>query len=241
MNEPPNHSSGFTCKFCGLSLASKGTYGRHLDSRKGDAKHPQEEIEQMRANVIRRGKSRLKESVEIAKQKKRQLAKAHYSKELVQEKNKLRRKERDTRIKARLKACEWFLEKLAGNAAPRELYTLSGFVATFLPPKLWPQFGQVPEESEFKRVLAILSLLENALSSKLFEAFATWKKLDETTKLDLWRRDLYAAAQAGMSEFSFHNLCNAPRLLEQKQNELYENYTQGEILELIASQDDIDT
>lgn len=244
MNHSPialDNTSGSTCKFCGIHFKSKGTYGRHLDSRNGDANHPPEEIEKLRANVIRRGKSRPKESVDIAKQKKRLLAKAHNSKDTVQEKNKLRRKERDTRIKAKLKATEWFLHKLARNPDATEISTLSGFVAMFLPPQKWPSFNQVPEENEFKQVLAIVSQLGSAASNKLYQTFTDWRMLDPATKLELWRRDTYSAAQTALGEFSFHALCSAPQLLQEKQNELYENYTQGDVLELIASQDDRDT
>lgn len=238
-SESPNTPAGLICKYCGLHLSSKGTYGRHLDSRKGDPKHPKEEIEKIRANVIRRGKSRLSESVEIAKNKKRLLAKTNYSKVSVQEKSKLRRKERDTRIKAKLKATEWFCDTLASNITPINPSTFGGFVAIYLPPKLWPPFGEVPGENEFKRLLAIFSLEENTLSNKLFEAFTNWKHLDDATKIESWRRDTYSAAR--MSEFSFHSLCIAPKLLEEKQNKLYEDYTQGDILELLASEEEKET
>ena len=200
-----------TCGFCGATFASKGTYGRHLDSKRGDSKHPQVQIDQIRANVVRRGPNRLKERVEKAKKSKSVLARAYNSKEAIREKNKLRRKERDMRIKARLNATDWLLSAIEGSTNT---------------------------QSDFKKLLAMLSLAERPLQERLFLKYGEWKKMEEKCKHELWQKDVDQALRNYMGQFSIWELSHASEVLLRKQAELYENYTQGEVLDWMVSEED---
>lgn len=240
-----------TCGFCGATFASKGTYGRHLDSKRGDSKHPQVQIDQIRANVVRRGPNRLKERVEKAKQSKSILARAYNSKEAIREKNKLRRKERDMRIKARLNATDWLLSAIEGSTNTQsdfatqpkfstqpQFSSFSTAVAVLLSPRSWPVFGTVPGETEFKKLLAVLSLAERPLQERLFLKYGEWKKMEEKCKHELWQKDVDQALRNYMGQFSIWELSHASEVLLRKQAELYENYTQGEVLDWMVSEED---
>ncbi|GEQ72794.1 hypothetical protein JCM33374_g6482 [Metschnikowia sp. JCM 33374] len=118
-----NSTGPFVCGFCGRNFSRKGTYGRHLDSKKGDIRHPADRIEELRGAVVRRavrgaGPTTAKAAMQkVAKTKsnqktKSEISKKYNSKDAVKEKNKARRKERDLRIKAQLQASEWYVGTL---------------------------------------------------------------------------------------------------------------------------------
>ncbi|OBA22099.1 hypothetical protein METBIDRAFT_146331 [Metschnikowia bicuspidata var. bicuspidata NRRL YB-4993] len=132
-NQPTKHETGaigatlspasFPCHFCGRAFSRKGTYGRHLDSKKGDAQHPAGQVEALRSGVVRRAARRAGEPVadekagrapKKVKRQKSQIAKVYNSKTAVKEKNRARRRARDLRLKAQLQAHEWYIGMLSG-------------------------------------------------------------------------------------------------------------------------------
>ncbi|KAJ8139904.1 hypothetical protein OY671_006897 [Metschnikowia pulcherrima] len=123
-----NDISIYICEFCGKQFSRKGTYGRHLDTKKGDPNHPLEAVAALRSGVVRRAysagakaasdeyrvdKSKRTPQKNAQKKSKSEISKLYNSKEIVKEKNKARRKQRDLRLKAQLMASEWYLSSIA--------------------------------------------------------------------------------------------------------------------------------
>ncbi|KAM9922653.1 hypothetical protein OXX59_005677 [Metschnikowia pulcherrima] len=123
-----NAISTYICEFCGKQFSRKGTYGRHLDTKKGDPKHPLEAVAALRSGVVRRAhssgakfasdeyrvdKSKQTPQKNAQKKSKREISRLYNSKETVKEKNRARRKQRDLRLKAQLMASEWYLSSIA--------------------------------------------------------------------------------------------------------------------------------
>ena len=123
-----NDISTYICEFCEKQFSRKGTYGRHLDTKKGDPKHPLEAVAALRSGVVRRAysagakaasdeyrvdKSKQTPQKDAQKKTKREISRLYNSKETVKEKNRARRKQRDLRLKAQLMASEWYLTLIA--------------------------------------------------------------------------------------------------------------------------------
>ncbi|KAM9907138.1 hypothetical protein OXX79_001138 [Metschnikowia pulcherrima] len=123
-----NDISTYICEFCGKQFSRKGTYGRHLDMKKGDPNHPLEAVAALRSGVVRRAysagaktandeyrvdKSKQTPQKHAQKKTKKEISRLYNSKETVKEKNKARRKQRDLRLKAQLMASEWYLTSIA--------------------------------------------------------------------------------------------------------------------------------
>ena len=123
-----NDISTYICEFCEKQFSRKGTYGRHLDTKKGDPKHPLEAVAALRSGVVRRAysagakaasdeyrvdKSKQTPQKDAQKKTKSEISRLYNSKETVKEKNRTRRKQRDLRLKAQLMASEWYLALIA--------------------------------------------------------------------------------------------------------------------------------
>lgn len=210
----------FPCGFCGRQFSRKGTYGRHLDSKKGDSSHPAHEVEALRASVVRRGQKREEVALEKksgpekldiglmpknpgkVKKSKNEVSRMYNSKESVKEKNKLRRKERDLRIKARLGACDWYISTLTKGVAQDKSVAqnmdqkveekkeenhkndaeIDGakyafIVASHVPPSQWPILGEFPGENQFTTVVGKLTAQANLSSPALSHGASVMEQL----------------------------------------------------------------
>ncbi|PIS48865.1 hypothetical protein CJI97_005021 [Candidozyma auris] len=207
------------CEFCKKRFGSKSTLGRHLDSRKGDVDHPEEEIQKIRANVVRRGKKR---DVALSKARRQKVSRAYNSSENVREKNKLRRKRRDKRISARLKATDWFLDKLTRQAATEKTQLdFPSFIATYLGPSQWPKDGNVPTGDQFN---CLIGKIEGGLSSidlnRLFSAYGAWTNLYIYEQEEAWQRAVEQALRRHLGDTSLWEVSGAKELVAQKQEEV---------------------
>lgn len=217
------------CVFCDRSFSTKGTYGRHLDLKRGDALHPDADVEQLRKGVVRRGE---KDNEPKVKKRKSEVSKRYNSKVDVKERNKLRRKERDLRIKARLNACEWYFDHIEPPVL--ELTSFAYAVATQVPSSLWPETG-VPLEREFNLTVGRLTALDTAKSDVLFNLYAQWKKLLAEEQKAQWAAESARALRTHLGGRSLYELANAKAIVDKKQQELYEEYTLSEMFDMIAS------
>lgn len=188
------------CPFCGKQFAYLGTYGRHLDSRKGDELHPTEKVAEIRLNVVRRGGENTEgdvpvtlESVEAMvekalkyKEKRKVSSKAYNEKAPVRERNKLRRKQRDEHIKAKMETLDWVLGHFSAVTTPQ---TFAGMVCLLLPPAKWP-LG-TPDEETFDLLLDTLSNNpDNETLGRLHSTFNVWERQSAAEQRQAWGHEL---------------------------------------------------
>lgn len=224
------------CPFCKKAFASKSTYGRHLDLKRADKLHPAEEVDNLRKNVVRRGENR-PQSVDRAiahKNARLKASRTYNAKEDVRERNKRRRKDRDTSIKASLRASSWYLEKLGKGRLP-ESRGFVGMVLAYLPPLKWPEFGEFPGETEFQRVLA--SLGGFLAGEDVFAAWQEWKT-EKGDKQHLWQKEAYLALRQALLDTSLHQIVCGRDVVKTKQEELYQEYSESDILGMIISDEE---
>lgn len=210
---------GVFCTFCNKPFGSKLTLGRHLDSRIGDLQHPEEDIRRLRSNVIRRGEKR---DVTKLKTRRQQVSRDYNNKLEVREKNKLRRKKRDQRIGARLKATDWYLAKFQppGGANLPEDVSFPGMVATHLLPSQWPPDKEVPGQKQMDHLLGRIDEVLNVDLNRLYKVFSDWKCLDVNELREQWANEVWLAVRKHLGETSLGEVSGAWRLVEQKQEEI---------------------
>lgn len=219
------------CQFCGKEFKFRGSYGRHLDSKKGDELHPAEEIEKVRSNVIRRGDKRsTPENTDESRKKRKEASKAYNDKDSVRAKNIARRKSRDQRIKARLQACDWFLDSISGPQ-PTPNSSFPYLVATRLGASHWPSFGTAPDGKVFNM---LLGQLEGGDLDTLYEAYKEWNLKSESQKLEAWHTELWSAMKEHLQGTSLWQLRNARALVDEKQKEIYDRLGE-DVFELLVS------
>lgn len=219
------------CPFCRKKFASKSTYGRHLDSKRADSLHPAEEVDALRKNVVRRGE-RGSDEVRQEKQKiaKQKASRAYNLKDDVKERNKRRRKERDVRIKASLKAYAWYTSKLA-KSEMKEPVTFLEMVAVYLPVSQWPKPGEYPGESELQKLLA--TLVGKSSADGVFGAWDAWKR-SEGDKEKKWRDTSNKMLQETLQNTSLWEIVRCQQLINEKCKEGVENL-QGGFLDMLMS------
>lgn len=224
-------SPAFECRFCRKVFASKSTYGRHLDLKRADALHPAPEVDAIRGAVVRRGENRQLDETRLAQLKKgrQRASRAYNAKEDVRERNKQRRKQRDTRISASVRANEWFLTKLSGGEIGG-CKTFTQMVAVHLPPTEWPEEG-VPGETQLQKLLAT-QLGENP--DQVFAAWNKWKSADGD-KLAIWQQDSRNAAIGALKGTSVFELVNCRQVVEAKRREVYDQLSQPDLFDMIVT------
>lgn len=215
------------CPFCGKQFAYLGTYGRHLDSRKGDDEHPAEKVAELRQNVVRRGpentehqggnlpgfvrntKERI-EDAEKTKQKRKVSSKAYNEQEPVRERNKLRRKQRDEHIKAKIETLDWVLGHFSAAEAPK---TFTAMVCLLLPPLKWP--SEVPNERTFDLLLDSLSNdPDNETLGRLHSTFNAWERWPEAEKRRLWGHEVKRCLHEIIGNRTLYDILTIPRTAE---------------------------
>lgn len=215
------------CRFCGNHFKTKSTYGRHLDSKKGDSQHPANEVEVIRKDVVRRGEKR--PPTEESKARRLKASKTYNDKDSVKEKNKLRRKNRDEQIKAKLQAAEWYLHKISGSTYSQVPKLFPYLVASHVSLDQWPEYDEVPGRAEFNHLLAKLKEVD-----EIYESYRDWKQKDEDARKREWHSEAWRALKE--MKTSLWELRNAPSLVEEKQKEIYESY--GDVFQLLVDSDE---
>lgn len=225
-----------TCAFCGRDFSTKGTYGRHLDSKKGDLRHPHEEVEALRKHVVRRGE-RDQNGPEV-KKRRSEISKRYNEKLDVKERNRSRRRERDMQLKAKLAAYDWFMGLLPQPSL--ELRSFPYLVATLIPANSWPADGALPSGPEFNLVLTKLTAIDTSKSDRLYSLYGSWKLLPENEQRLMWERERSKALCENLKDTSLWEVANARKLVKNKQAELYDQYAQRDLFDMIASEVDED-
>lgn len=221
------------CQFCKKTFASKSTYGRHLDSKRQDPLHPASEVDLIRKNVVRRGEnSKLDPLRQLrAKSARKKASSIYNSKPDVKERNKRRRRERDVGIKAKLHAHTWYLGKLSYEKQIAAK-TFLEMVALYLPPENWPAHGEIPGETEF---LKIVGLVSGEVSGALFAAWDQWKKY-EGNREEKWRQESMKIMREVLGSTSLHEIGNCCQLVEKKLRELNDEYSNSDVLHMLVSE-----
>lgn len=218
--------TSFDCVFCTKKFSSKSTLGRHLDSKKGDSVHPEDEVQRVRGNVVRRGDKKDVQELEARRSK---VSKKYNSKLDVKEKNKFRRKLRDQRIKARLRATDWYLAKLS-RSQNAKIDTFPAMVAAHLPPNQWPGVDDIPGQEQLNHLLGRVEEVQIIDLGRLYSLFEDWGRLSAEDQRKIWMREVWLALQGHLGGNSLWEISEAKGLVERKQEEILG--FSGEILDL---------
>ncbi|ODV85214.1 hypothetical protein CANARDRAFT_199219 [[Candida] arabinofermentans NRRL YB-2248] len=195
------------CLFCGKTFAHPGSLGRHLDNRKGSPLHPADKIDQLRANVARRGDP-------VAVKARRSLRARDYNRrEHVKEKNRERRKYQSKIYRVKEAAELNFYKQLSMPSLPAHP-SFPRMVLFFLPPSAWPHdpptFQTYDTLCEWlktnKNIQEKLPLLAirtpRSYLEKLKIAFDNWLSLPNDGKKDMWIREQRICAQEALGQLT---------------------------------------
>lgn len=222
-----------TCKYCGKHFSHKGSFGRHLDLKKGDSLHPLEQINVIRSTVARRGERNNKRHKKVPnsnitiKEKSKIMASSNIVSENIKEKNKIRRKLRDRHIKSKLMTSQWFIEQFVGKESVTEKSSFARYVSLYLPVKLWPI---IPDSSSYDLVMSCMET-RNLDKHKLETSFEEWKSLETTRREQIWKTESYNAISATIGNICLVDLHNVKEYIARKEKETFQD---------ICTQDNLD-
>ncbi|KAI5966641.1 hypothetical protein KGF57_000605 [Candida theae] len=178
------------CPFCNKQFTLKGSFQRHLETRKGDQWHPVDECNYLKNQLSRRkstdvsslgyvggnvGSMSSLDSTPMGKSNSRKrrasrksLARSQMSSDLPsgqKEKSKLRRKLRDRRIKAKIITNEWLVNQftkkpMSDSRQASSPATFCHFVAFYVPVRNWPSLTEMPSSALCDEVLSQLRTME---------------------------------------------------------------------------------
>ncbi|EGW34740.1 uncharacterized protein SPAPADRAFT_63972 [Spathaspora passalidarum NRRL Y-27907] len=250
--------NGRICPYCHKEFTSKGSLGRHLDSKKGDPVHPLDEITAIRSLTKRRIVEVPRGSRKAAQpappsegtSKKRKVIKKSMARSQIsvdpasgqREKSKLRRKLRDRRIKAKLLTNEWLLDQF-GNyplVEPKPTDPGSKFAhitALYLPVSKWPD--SYPDNSSYDLVVNELKTRDRLdLLSILTIAFHTFEQLPLQHKVDIWRRETLRCLRPTIGSFSIADLHELKAVTSKKEQGHFEEICSRDNLSSYVDLDD---
>jgi hypothetical protein len=196
------------CPFCQKTFSHPGSMGRHLDLKKGTRLHPVDLIEKLRADVKRRG-----DLVKI-KERRRLRAKRYNSKKEVKERTKVQRRVRDKLLRAKRRYVKSFYNKL-GKPELESNPTFPRLVFYFLQPGQWPH--DPPTLETYRLLCAVLNekflpgeeeyvKIYDEIMQMVHTASENWLVLAESTKQDIWIRELRRAAVDSLANSSLYDL-----------------------------------
>lgn len=210
------------CKFCKKQFSHQGSYGRHLDLKKGDKLHPTEEVAKIRNNVIRRNGSLDTDRIEARKTKKKVASKIYNKRENVKEKNKIRRKLRDREIKAKLLTNEWFLDQLGSISTKHSQQSFAMWVCLYLPVANWP-VASLPTTTEFNTLLSMLANNETNMIDEVKGAFTLWQGYSPEKQRELWVNEQKTALEETLGNFTLIELQNRSNIMEREKKSIFDN------------------
>lgn len=250
--EPPGRhehmASGVTCALCSKTFASKSTYGRHLDVKRGDASHPEPAVDELRRGVVRRAQEKAGPAkVDLGRAARSRASKTYNSKDTVKAANRARRRQRDVRLKAELAAHRWFVAQLGQSGGDGDAISSSGevgvgprenlgpgfglLVALHVAPQKWPR--EVPSDPEFSYLLAKAP----RPPSDILRSFEAWKKLPASEQLRHWRRDMERAVRAAAGEMCLADLALARETVALRLAQLEAEYLAQDMMDMLVSDD----
>lgn len=210
------------CKFCKKHFSHQGSYGRHLDLKKGDDLHPIEEIAKIRSKVVRRNGFLDNERLEARKSKKKVASRIYNKRENVKEKNKIRRKLRDREIKAKLLTNEWYLNQLGSGSPKLGLSTFAKLVCLYIPVKSWP-FGSPPGEEMFENLIAVSANHSNTLLEEVKDSYSVWQSYSFEKRRDLWFSEQKKTLEETLGNFTLIDLQQRNQIMDKQKKDTFEN------------------
>mmetsp|Transcript_3145 Transcript_3145/g.3747 ORF Transcript_3145/g.3747 Transcript_3145/m.3747 type:complete len:394 (+) Transcript_3145:20-1201(+) len=210
------------CKFCKKHFSHQGSYGRHLDLKKGDELHPMEEIAKIRSKVVRRNGFLDNERLEARKSKKKVASRIYNKRENVKEKNKIRRKLRDRDIKAKLLTNEWFLNQLGGGSTRLEQSTFAKLVCLYIPVNSWP-LGSPPGKDIFENLIAVSANHSNALLEEVKDSYSVWQGYSFEKRRDIWFSEQKQTLEETLGNFTLVDLQERNQIMDKQKKVTFEN------------------
>ena len=210
------------CRFCKKHFSHQGSYGRHLDLKKGDELHPVEEIAKIRSKVIRRNGFLDNERIEARKSKKKVASRIYNKRENVKEKNKIRRKLRDREIKAKLLTNEWYLNQLGNGSAKHGLPTFAKIVCLYLPVRSWPA-GSPPAEGAFDDLISISANHSSMLLEEVKDSYTIWQSYSVEKRRDLWFAEQKKTLEESLGNLSLIDLQQRNQIMDKQKKDTFED------------------
>ncbi|KAH3666634.1 hypothetical protein WICMUC_005561 [Wickerhamomyces mucosus] len=208
------------CPFCFKTFNHPGSLGRHLDLKKGTNLHPIDIITKLRSNVKRRG-----DIVKI-KERRKLRSKRYNSQKFVKERLKLQRQIRDKFNRAKRISLNKFIEQKLNKPKLQPHPSFPRIVLYFLKSNQWPHDPPTLETyrllcSTLKSKLIIdennneeKEKIYNDLLIKIDIASNNWLKLSESSKFEIWNRELRKAAEESLSNISLYELNKRDEMIE---------------------------
>ena len=210
------------CKFCKKHFSHQGSYGRHLDLKKGDQLHPVEEIAKIRSKVIRRNGFLDNERIEARKSKKKVASRIYNKRESVKEKNKIRRKLRDREIKAKLLTNEWYLNQLGNGSMKHGLPTFAKIVCLYLPVRSWP-VGSPPGDDVFDELIAISANHSSILLEEVKDSYTIWQSYSFEKRRDLWFAEQKKTLEETLGNFSLIDVQQRNQIIDKQKKDTFQD------------------
>lgn len=211
------------CSFCNKPFSHQGSYGKHLDYKKGDALHPKEEIERIRSTVKRRDGTSA--STKPTKKAKVSLATSKVAAKSETNRNeitKIRRKLRDRHIKSKLLTQQWLLDKFGNKETTNANF--AEMVSSHLAINQWP--ASYPDSQTYELVSKSIAKSQPSLSNKLLDEFIKWQNLTQLQKQELWTQAKTEALNSTIGDFCVHDLANIKNLVNEQEKLMFEQICQ---------------
>lgn len=212
------------CAFCKKHFSHQGSYGRHLDLKKGDELHPEEEVAKIRSKVIRRNGPLDTERIAGQRSKKKIASKLYNKREDVRERNKYRRKLRDRDIKARLLAYDWFLGQLGSPdpAVKTESVSFARLVCLHLPVQHWP-LGAPPSLESFNILVKSLSHDLPELLNQVNDAHSAWQNIAPEKQAEIWVLEQRNTLQETLGSLTLFGLQSRKDVIQKQRKRAFES------------------
>lgn len=201
------------CRFCKKQFSHTGSYGRHLDNKKGDLLHPIQQIDAIRGKVVRRNGIVDENKIAQRRTRKRIASRLYNKQEAVKEKNRLRRKRRDKDIKARIDAFEWLLHQFGSQCSSEDAFV--DMVCLHVPIRKWP-LEDIPCLTTLDELLQVLMSHDPLLQAKAKSDYQVWDSLLPESKKKSWLAACKKHLSKSLGSFTLYNLQHMNQLVDQE-------------------------
>lgn len=221
----------YVCSYCHQSFSHKGSYGRHLDNKKGDSLHPHDEIVEMRSSVIRRTGNTIKPPT--SKVHKRSLVNSNISSHGPEssvvvdkiEMSKVRRKLRDRHIKSKILTYKWLMDQFGTISHPSNV-SFADSVCLYLPINQWPI--KYPDKLCFDQLNTQVS--DDDLKGSIANQFVEWQSLDQEQKKEAWDQTKSQMISQSIGQFSIADLGQMKTVVRQREQQLFTQFCEADNL-----------
>lgn len=221
----------FVCSYCHQSFSHKGSYGRHLDNKKGDALHPHDEIVKMRSSVIRRTGNVIKPPVSKVHKPSlvnSKVASHNPESSVVVDKiemNKIRRKLRDRHIKSKILTYKWLVDQFGTVSRPSNV-SFADSVCLYLPINQWPI--RYPDNLCFEQLNSHVT--DDDLRASIANQFVEWQSLDQEQKKEAWDQTKAQMISQSIGQFCIDDLGQMKSVVRQREQQLFNQFCEADNL-----------